>query len=58
MNNKVKVIVAVVLFVLALGAIAYYLTTSRTEVSSELQQIDQTPSAPPPDADVLYQTGN
>jgi ABC-type molybdate transport system permease subunit len=49
MGNKVKIIIAVVLFVVAIGAIAYYLSSSRTEVSETMQELQNTPPGLPPD---------
>jgi flagellar basal body-associated protein FliL len=49
MNNKVKIILAIVLFVVAIGAIAYYLNSSRTEVNPEMQELQSVPPGPPPD---------
>ncbi len=49
MNNKVKIIIAVVLFVVAIGAIGYYLKSSQTKTTPEMEQLQNTPPGPPPD---------
>lgn len=50
MSSKVKLVIAVVLFVIAIAAIGYYFANSGSKPTSEMDRVLNAPGEPPVEA--------